>query len=122
MSSKRKILVNLVFDSLDRQGKGFLDPIVLTQSFNALKHPDAMSGAKPPQQIHQEFMDGFDFGSAIAGKVTREEFVEYYETLSASIDNDEFFELIMVNVWGITLSSNSPGKHSQAGFPRKFFR
>ena len=33
------------------------------------------------------------------GIVTYEEFLEYYNNISASIDNDQYFELMMTNAW-----------------------
>lgn len=33
--------------------------------------------------------------------VTKEEFEEYYNNISASIDNDQYFELMMNNAWKI---------------------
>lgn len=42
---------------------------------------------------------------ALSGKgvrdqsVTLDEFVEYYNNVSASIDNDQYFELMMVTAW-----------------------
>jgi calcyphosin len=35
--------------------------------------------------------------SASDGKVSVEEFVEYYKNISCSIDNDEYFELMINN-------------------------
>lgn len=32
-------------------------------------------------------------------RVTPEEFLEYYNNVSASIDNDQYFELMMINAW-----------------------
>ena len=34
-------------------------------------------------------------------KITLEEFIEYYTNVSSSIDNDEYFELMMNNSWGL---------------------
>merc|ERR1712167_23607 len=36
------------------------------------------------------------------GIVTREEFREYYADVSASIDNDDYFELMIRNAWHIS--------------------
>ncbi len=40
-------------------------------------------------------------GSARDNKVTFEEFLEYYANVSISIDNDEYFALMMNNSWNI---------------------
>jgi len=37
--------------------------------------------------------------------VTKEEFEEYYNNISASIDNDSEFELILTNAWRLTEES-----------------
>merc|ERR1711975_99379 len=36
------------------------------------------------------------------GIITREEFDDYYTDVSASIDDDEYFELMMRNAWHIS--------------------
>lgn len=35
------------------------------------------------------------------GKVTLEEFTEYYKNISCSIDNDDYFALMMNNSWNL---------------------
>ena len=35
------------------------------------------------------------------GKVTREEFLEYYTNVSASIDNEEYFTQMMNSSWNL---------------------
>ena len=35
------------------------------------------------------------------GQVTPEEFVEYYRNISCSIDDDNYFDLMMNNSWNI---------------------
>jgi len=37
--------------------------------------------------------------------VTKEEFEEYYNNISASIDDDQYFQLMMENAWKLTESS-----------------
>lgn len=39
--------------------------------------------------------------TACDSKVSLEEFIEYYTNISASIDNDDYFALMMNNSWNI---------------------
>jgi len=50
--------------------------------------------------ILSEFMSQWDKKQA-DGKVTPDEFVEYYRDVSASIDDDDYFELMIRNAWHI---------------------
>ena len=49
-----------------------------------------------------EFLHTFDVGGEVDGKVTKQEFENYYSNISASIDNDDYFELMIRNVWHIS--------------------
>ena len=42
--------------------------------------------------------------------VTKEEFEEYYNNISASIDDDKYFELMMNNAWKINDGDRNYGK------------
>lgn len=42
--------------------------------------------------------------------VTLEEFREYYNNVSSSIDDDKFFELMITNAWGL----NQTGPYQKA--------
>jgi len=42
--------------------------------------------------------------------VTKEEFEEYYSNVSCSIDNDQYFELMMNNAWKINEGDRTYGK------------
>lgn len=35
------------------------------------------------------------------GKVTIDEFIEYYTNISANIDNDAYFDLMINNAWNL---------------------
>ena len=49
----------------------------------------------------REFLDTFDSAEK-DGKVTPAEFCKYYENVSASIDEDDYFELMIRNAWHIS--------------------
>jgi hypothetical protein len=56
---------------------------------------------KTAEQVQREFLDTFDVGGVRPGLITREEFVRYYTNISASINDDDYFELMLRKVWHI---------------------
>lgn len=54
-----------------------------------------------------EFLETFEqhhnmkTGGTNDSKITMDEFVEYYRNVSASIDNDDYFQLMMNNSWNL---------------------
>jgi hypothetical protein len=70
-----------------------------------------MSGKKTEDQILQEFLETFETAHAMRNNdtpnyvVTKEEFEEYYNNISASIDDDNYFKLMMENAWKLTEES-----------------
>jgi len=69
------------------------------QTYDASKHPDVMSGKRTAQEVLREFLETFEVGGEVDGKVTWSEFLNYYANLGASIDSDDYFELMMRNSW-----------------------
>ena len=49
-----------------------------------------------------EFLETFEVGGEKDGHVTRREFDKYYQNVSSSIDDDDYFELMMRNAWHIS--------------------
>ena len=101
LTGLRLSLVNLAFDQLDRQGSGMVDAAEVASLYDATRHPDVMRGSTSSQQALSSFLETFDVGSVRQGKVTRQEFVNYYSNISESVENDDYFELIIRNVWHV---------------------
>jgi len=102
LNPRRRSLVLLAFERLDRDKSGTLETSDLEGLYDASKHPDVISGKKTSAEVLREFLDTFDSPSQKDGKVTTDEFCEYYATLSASIDEDDYFELMIRNAWHIS--------------------
>ena len=64
-------------------------------------------GQRSDEEVHNEFIAlwGKDHGN----KVTWEEFLDYCKDISASIDSDDYFELLMHNAWH--LSGGEPSSY-----------
>eukprot|EP01036_Dinobryon_divergens_P032461 gene32461-42053_t len=102
MSPRRKNLVTMAFRILDKDGSGEIEPEDLVGTYNASKHPDFLSGKRTEEEILREFLDTFDVGGVKEGKVVLQEFVNYYNNISASIDDEDYFELMIRNAWHIS--------------------
>lgn len=101
LNDMRLELVKLAYTKLDKNGDGIVDPSEIMSLYNANSHPDVLSGKKTPQEVLREFLETFEVGGEIDGKVTFEEFCNYYSNLGVSIDSDEYFELMIRNSWRI---------------------
>jgi Ca2+-binding EF-hand superfamily protein len=101
MSEKRLKFVNMAFTILDKDGSGEVDAQEISSAYDASKHPEVLAKRKTANQVLREFLDTFDVGGTKDGIVTRQEFQNYYHNISASIDNDDYFELMMRNAWHI---------------------
>lgn len=98
MSQGRINLVEKAFQVLDKTGDGVITIADLKGVYNARKHPKYLNGELTEAEVFQEFLKSFEMGEA-DGKVTKEEFINYYSGVSDSIDQDAYFDLMMRNAW-----------------------
>lgn len=67
-----------------------------------------VSGKKTEDMILQEFLETFETAHSMRNNeapnhvVTKEEFEEYYNNISASIEDDAYFTLMINNAWKLT--------------------
>ncbi|OQR97072.1 calcyphosin-like protein [Achlya hypogyna] len=101
LNERRKQMVLLAFTVIDANGNGIVELDDIVAKYNADQHPDVISGRKTKNEIFREFLDTFDGGEK-DGKVTPDEFIRYYANVSASIDDDDYFELMIRNAWHIS--------------------
>jgi hypothetical protein len=60
-----------------------------------------VGGKKTHEEVLLQFMRQWD-GVVADGKVTTEEFLAYYDDISAEIERDDYFELMIRNAWHIS--------------------
>eukprot|EP01084_Bolivina_argentea_P195845 335867_1 len=100
LNARRRIVVERAFKKFDRDGSGVVNLQDLRSVFDVARHPKVQSGEKNPGQILEHFLLQFE-GDRGDGKLTWDEFREYYGGISASIDDDELFELILIRAWNL---------------------
>eukprot|EP00941_MAST-03F_sp_MAST-3F-sp1_P002355 g2355.t1 len=101
LNDRRKSFVQQAFATLDVNGDGIVDSTDLIGRYDASKHPEVLAGRKTTEEVFKEFLDTFDAGDK-DGTIHPDEFLRYYEGVSASIDEDDYFELMMRNAWHIS--------------------
>ena len=125
MNPIRKKVVLQAFKKLDKDGNGWVDINDIRGVYNAQKHPDVISGKKTEDMILQEFLETFETAHSMRNNeapnhvVTKEEFEEYYNNISASVEDDAYFTLMINNSWKLTEESRqgtgTKGWSMQAG-------
>lgn len=97
MSKARLKLIDQAFKILDQTGDGVVSVDDLKSKYDYKKHPKYMSGEYTAKQVFQEFLNSFQQDGD--DKVTKEEFLNYYAGVSASIDQDIYFDYMMRQAW-----------------------
>lgn len=121
LNERRLALVEQAFRKIDKDNSEKLDINDIKDSYNANKHPDVINGKKTADQILVEFLETFEAhhsirnGTQADGFVTLEEFIEYYRSISVSIDSDDYFSLVMNNSWNLR-GDASPYKKYEKGW------
>lgn len=113
LSDKRKALVRMAFDILDKDGSGVVTVDELEAVYNVSANPEVQAGKITPQEAMKQFMSQWDRLDG-DGMVSVEEFEDYYKGVSASVDRDDYFELMIRNAWripgGVGMAANTANK------------
>ena len=95
------------FTIMDKDRSGVLNIDDIRQTYNAKLHPDVKSGKRTEDDVLMEFLDTFEIhctsvkDGARDGQITVDEWIEYYNNVSMSIDDDKYFELMMNSAWNM---------------------
>ncbi|KAJ7395618.1 Calcyphosin-like protein [Pitangus sulphuratus] len=99
MSNARKEIIMQAFHKLDKTGDGVITIEDLQDVYNPKHHSKYLNGDWTEDQVFRAFLDNFDSPYDKDGKITTEEFMNYYAGVSASIDSDIYFIVMMKSAW-----------------------
>ena len=115
LNERRTGLIMQAFKKLDKTGDGIVTIEDLATSYNVEFHPKFKTGEMTKDQVLSEFLKQWDTIKK-DGKVTPDEFIDYYRDVSASIDDDSYFELMIRNAWHI---AGGEGASANTTIPRE---
>merc|ERR1719469_201601 len=101
INPRREKFIMMAFGIMDKDGSGVIDQDDVSHTDDCSKNPDVISGRMSEEECFRQFLGTFE-GVEKDGKITKDEWIDYYRNVSASIDNDDYFELMMRNAWHIT--------------------
>lgn len=102
LNPRRRALVHMAFNVADSDGSGELTIDDLRGVYNASAHPEVIANKKTEEDVLLELLANFDVGGVKDNVVTLQEFESYYSNISAFVDNDDYFELMIRNAWHIS--------------------
>jgi len=100
INQRRQQMIDMAYGVLDKTGNGVITIDDIVGTYNVKHDPDVLAGTIPPDQALETFLSQFDTIDK-DGVVSKQEFTDYYRNVSASIDNDDYFELMIRNAWHI---------------------
>ena len=115
----RKDILKQVFKKLDKDETGFITVGQLRDNYNPKNHPLVRQGKRSEDEILGEFIDILEYHFTLLNekneenidvnevKIDFDEFVDFYKTISICIEEDKYFEILVMSVWGIKKEGKS---------------
>ena len=115
----RKDVLKEVFNKLAQGEKGFVTVGQLRHEYNPKEHPLVRQGKRIEDEILAEFLDvlEYHFNLLIEKsddnvdineiKLDFDDFCDFYKNISVCIDDDKYFEVMVLSEWGIKKEGKS---------------
>jgi len=102
MGPERVAMVKLAFAQLDQRGKGAVTLEYIARIYDVSGNPLVKAGKLSKADALRAFMSQWHLAhKKHTDDITLDDFLEYYDWISASIDRDDYFELMIRNAWHI---------------------
>ena len=119
LSEFRKDILKLVFEKLDKEETGFITVGQLRECYNPREHPLVRQGKRTEDEILGDFIDILEYHFTLLNekndenvdvneiKIDFDDFCDFYKTISVCIEEDKYFEVLVLSVWGIKKEGKS---------------
>ena len=86
----------------------------IKSKFNYKNHPEVLNGKYSANEVYSDFLDFLEtfreYNDNLKGgysfNMSFEEFLEFYNEISMSIEDDDYFEKMLINCWDLTEESS----------------
>ena len=112
MNLFRARIVEKAFEKLDKEKKGKISFDTIINSYDPYKHPQVLNGQRNAEEVLGRFIDIFEYHFNLLNQdktdeeVTKEEFMDFYNYISACFFDDYDFENVTSRVWGLNANEN----------------
>jgi len=97
IKKRRAVLIKQAWGYLDTAGDGKVTMADMQTKYDCSQAEEVLAGTKTEEEIMDEFMDTWDKSGD--NVITWPEFFDYYKDISAGIEHDDYFELMIRNAW-----------------------
>ena len=98
MNDFRRECVDKAYNKFDADGGGSVTIEDIKGVYNTDSHPKVESGEMTSDEVFADFLGAFGDKDG-DGTISKEEWYSYYDMISASIDDDEYFKLMIDQAW-----------------------
>lgn len=99
MSDARMAIVNNVFSSLVTNSQGHVPVDFAARRFDGTNHPLVVHRGLLPEEALYHFMEYLEYNGQMPVNVTHEVFYNYFADFSAAVDDDQYFEAVLMSLW-----------------------
>ena len=115
----RKRILKQVFNKLDNGEKGFITVGTIRNEYNPRGNPLVRQGKRTEDEILAEFLDVLEYHFNLLIEKNEEEidvndievdfddFCDFYKNISLCIEDDKYFEIMVLSEWGIQKEGKS---------------
>ena len=119
LSDFRKNVLKQVFQKLDKEEKGCITVKQLREAYDPRGNPLVRQGKRSAEEILGDFIDILEYHFSLLNekneeneevndiKIDFDEFCEFYKTISISVEEDKYFEIMVMSEWGIKKDGKS---------------
>ena len=118
LSDFRKNVLKQVFQKLDKEEKGYITVKQLRETYDPRGNPLVRQGKRSEDEILAEFLDVLEYHFNLLIEknedidvneleVDFEEFCNFYKNISLCIEDDKYFEIMVLSEWGIQKEGKS---------------